>query len=309
MRTKNRSIVVAPAILAVAAALLTIPPSPATAQHTPLGLSISSPESSYLVAEPVVIRLLLTNRSDAAVTLSPELALETELTTLWIAAPGEDFVPYDPGFVEEPSRPQVTLEPGETLDHDQLVLYHWPERRFAFPEPGTYRVKVVHHGFGVRPDAVSPTLELTIGAPSASDAAALELFEDRQVALLALGLDEPQEAVSRLETLARRYPTSPYSDYARFFLARRQTHGHFARRPNPEKAQELYEELLRQRPEFPLAGQVYYELGKIFLDRNEPARARESLDRALQLSSDTLLGAHSRRLLEHLERIEPPKGE
>ena len=304
MSTHRNLLIIAAAGLVL---LGTVPP--AVAQDADLRLELSSLKASYLVAEPVVLRMRLTNASSLRIqSVSPELGVETQLTSLYIAAPGGEFELYDPGFVEEPSRPLRELGPGDSLAHDQQVIFHWPAKDFAFPAAGAYRVKAVFHGFGLRPDVESNVVEIRITAPSGADADALRLFRRQEVALLAMSVDESPQAVQSLETLMTRHGGSVYADYAQFYLARRETREHLSRPPNPRRAIELYEGLMKRAPSFVLSDEAYFGLGAMYLRLNEPQKARESFNKVLDRSSDSELKRRSQDVLESLVATEDQSG-
>lgn len=288
-------------LVILAAALLAVGgPGPCDAQGGPLGLEISADRPSYLVAEPVVVRMTLTNPGPAPVSVSPELGIETQLLTMFIARGDSPFEPYRPGFVLEPSEQPVTLAPGEAIRHDQLLVFDAVLDDFVLGEAGSYRLRAVHHGFGDRPDITSNTIELEVSTAQGGDLEAMQLFRTPRVAALAMNMGESPEAVAALETLLRDHPTTLYADYARYFLARRESQEYFERKPDLARAAQLYEGLIEARPEFSLAARVHFELGHIYLRREEVARATASFNRVLEVEPSYEL---RRRSLSQLERL------
>jgi hypothetical protein len=191
------------------------------AEDIDLRLVINSDKPVYLVAEPVVVKMRLQNTGTSSIMVSPEMDAETGNTVFLFAAADGEFIPYDHGISDEPSLPAQNLAPGDQIVHDQALIYQWPNRDFVFGEPGTWRIKVRHLGFGVQPDFDSNTISITVNAPLGEDAEAMQLFRTQEVALLALGVSESSAAISSLQTLLSNYADSTYAEYARRYLARK----------------------------------------------------------------------------------------
>jgi tetratricopeptide (TPR) repeat protein len=294
-------------LLAAACMTAAALPSSLDAQQAGLRLTLRSEKPSYLVAEPVLIRLELSNEGAQTVAVSPELDLETQQTSLFIAAPGGSFQQYDPGYVDEPSRPLRKLAPSQAVEHVQLVLYNSPAKEFAFPTPGAYQVKAVVHGLGRHPDVSSNTIEVRVTAPTGRDDEALRLFRSPDVAQLVLNADEPASAVEKLETLRTQFAGTTYADYAQFYLARRETQEFFSRKPDPQRAIQLFDDLVTRRPDFVLAPQALSQLGKLYSLRGDRAKALSYLQNALSRKPDTRIKELSQRLLEELREVAPPR--
>ncbi len=263
-----------------------------------LALEIRSTKPSYLLAEPVLVDITVRNAGSEPVAVKPELAVETQNVSLDIAQGTGTFERYDPGFVQEPSRMPQTLQPAEAITHRQLVLYS--RQDFAFPSAGSYRLRAMLHGFGVRPDVASNTIEIQIAPPAGGEAEAMRLFRTREVAELALELNEAPAAVDRLELLMTRHRDTVYGKYAQYYLARRQMHEFFARKANPVQAGKLYRDLLRRDPQFPLAARAHFELGTALSDTDQKEEARQAFDLVVKTAPDTLLRQTAARRLQAL---------
>ena len=265
-----------------------------------LALEIRSIKPSYQVAEPVHIDITLRNAGSRAVEVKPELAVETQNVSLFIARGRGPFEPYRPAVHQEPSRMPQALQPSQAIVHRQLLLYNSLTSESAFPVAGTYRLRALLHGFGIRPDLESNVIEISIIEPSGAEVEALRLFRTREVADLIMDLDEGSGAVRNLELLMARYGATTYGKYAQFYLARRQAREFFTRKPSFGQAARLYQDLVRRDPQFPLVTEVHFGLG-VALSRTEQYEpAREAFQFVLKGATDSVLRQEAERQLARI---------
>ncbi|MHC4278353.1 MAG: tetratricopeptide repeat protein, partial [Planctomycetota bacterium] len=218
-----------------------------------------------------------------------------------------EFKRYDPGFVEEPGRPLVELGPGSEVVHRQLVLYDNATKDYAFPAPGLYSVKAVFHRLGAAPDIESNTIRIKVADPTGTDAVALRLFKSKVVAQLIMNLNEDSEAVKRLEGLMTEHGSTTYGKYAQFYLARRQTREFFTRKPNHERAVELYRDLIQKDPRFPLIIDAKYRLGISLMKTNRYKEAKEMFNFVLKKSRLTMHQKGAKKLIGRIEKLKDKK--
>lgn len=278
---------------------------PAHVMADGFGVEINSIKPSYLVAEPVFIDIIVKNTDDKSAMISPELAVETENLSMFVARGEADPQQYHPGFVVEPSRMPIELDPGQTVVHRQLILFNSLIKDYAFPAPGTYRVHVLLHGFGLRPDVRSNIIEIQINKPAGAEAEVLQLFKNKDVADLIMNLNEATGAVTNLELLMTQHPETIYGKYAQFYLARRQTQEFFERKPNYPRAIELYKDLVKRDPNFPLVIEVNKELGVALVNVGQYDEARERFQFVLKNTRITQIRETVDRYLLKIQTHEP----
>lgn len=272
-----------------------------------LEFTISSVKESYFVAEPVFIGFTLKNQNSVAVQLSPEITVETEFVSLFIASGQNAFQLYHPGFVVEPSLREITLTPSQAIVHRQLVLYNASTKDYAFPKTGIYRIQAIYHRFGSAPDVQSNTIEIRVTEPTGIDAEALQLFMSKEVAGLIMNVNEDMNAVKNLELLMTRYQATTYGKYAQFYLARRQTQEFFARKPSYERAITLYQDLIQRDPKFPLSTEINYGLGLSLMKIKNYDEAKQKLNLVLKESQETKYLKGAERSLQQINQYEQGK--
>ena len=266
-----------------------------------LKFTISSVKPAYLPTEPVIIDFAITNSDSAREALvNEELALEKENVSLYIAKGRTEFKTYHPGFVDEPSRPASKLSPSASIIQRQIVLYNASEKDFAFTAEGAYRISAVYHRFGTKPDIKSNTISIQVTGPSGNEKEALLLFKDKKIADLIMNLDENASAITNLETLMLSYAGTIYGKYAQFYLARRQTRQFFSRKPNYQRAVELYRDLIKRDPSFPLTIEANYSLGQALLRTGDIDAATQHLEYVSKTTKQTTM---LRNVNEILNRI------
>ena len=113
-----------------------------------LELEIKSVKRSYLSAEPVFIDITLRNKNSTdTVQVNPNLMVETQSVSIFIARGEGPFLKYSTSLHIEPSLPPRKLAPSKSVVHRQLVLHNGLTKDFAFPNVGVYRIRVVYNLF------------------------------------------------------------------------------------------------------------------------------------------------------------------
>jgi len=132
-------------------------------------------------------------------------------------------------------------------------------RRFAFPAPGKYQLKIVTTLFPSESRIASSVVEIVVKEPAPADAPALEIVKDPVVAeYLQYGsfsdargewMPDPakeERAMAKLKELAKKYPKSPYADHANYHLAQKLYYkqlkltGPIQPRPSAKEIKEIY---------------------------------------------------------------------
>lgn len=193
-------------------------PAPAVAQPD-LELTASVSQDTYVVGEPVGLRIRLTNAGSRTLTLFDELSVRTQAIEIEIHDPGGGITRWRSRDARDPSR-MATLEPGEALTAEvdlRLVRERWPAARLMFPAAGTYRVEVVYIA-GLPPGVMRPSpATAAVVVVDAAGAVGAEVFADpRMGRFLAGDLWDPAQ-LARLEALAATPGEGLFQLYARYY--------------------------------------------------------------------------------------------
>lgn len=248
-------------------------PATAALEKADLRLSVDLGKGTYVLGEPIVARLTVTNMGNTTVTsrwfsYTSKLFLRLE-DTEGRAAPleveyGRTERPLT--FWERPLAPGETVSTAFDLTRGDIVASSgfFPKlAKFAYPQrakipgytigPGTYRL-VARHGVGSGSE-LKATAEFTIRAPTEAEREALLLFESNAY------FDGPDAEWSQLHTIAdysaiwREHLTTPFAPCALYYAARL-----LQQRGRPDAAITKYALLRKERPTFPLMAEVlYYE--------------------------------------------------
>lgn len=170
-----------------------------------LELHVGADESPVAIGEPVQLRWVLTNTSDAPIAVPSDLGLPAQHARVTVTRPGGG-ARVMPSFVIRTDDVAITaLSPGESRSATTRLF--WSSNGFAFEAPGRHRVDLeinwVQAGIAF---GVAASTDIWVDFPQSAtdnDAAAL-LLDDEVGMYVALGGDAPHlvEAVSRLQNLA-----------------------------------------------------------------------------------------------------------
>jgi hypothetical protein len=216
--------------LAVVAWVLIVMPALAVASDDSrqLRLSIEPSLREIVTCEPLVVSIVVSNASARWITVDP---LVFARLTVYSRSEGAPFSPCS-----YPEFPSVMLAPhGRFAPTRPLFWNRDPEfagRRFAFPTPGKYQLKVATKDPLSESEIASSVVEIVVKEPAAADAPALEIVKDPVVAeYLQYGSFsdgrggwppdwevKEQRAMAKLKELAKKYPKSPYADHANYHL-------------------------------------------------------------------------------------------
>jgi hypothetical protein len=156
-------------------------------------------------AQPVRVELRLKNISETTQKVSPFLAPEDGLVTLYIRRPNGDRVRYIPPVRRLRGPDEVKLAPGEALY--ESVLLSFGARGPQFREPGEYRVRAFYD-LSSTGMVVSRSHRLRIATPlsrSTEELAHLLFSHEAMKFLYFGGTERYPEATSRLEEAVEKY--------------------------------------------------------------------------------------------------------
>lgn len=273
-----------------------------------LTLSASTVQGAFLVGEPVVIDLKLTNVGGKGMLFYGELSANTGTIRFEVEGASANVRTYKPLDMRDPSG-RANLQPNEALAGIQdvsLLRQQWPGAELMFPAAGRYRVTVHYDGF-VPPGVARPApavIEIDVREPGTSE---LEnLFRDPRVGRFNAGDVDDADVAQKLAAALGRGRGHPFEPYVYYFLgrnclSRNETGGS----PDPLALTGCVD-LLTQAAgrDFQLKDAALLELAQaeMALDRLVPARkhARTSLD----VSKRLYIQKKAARLLEKIEHRE-----
>jgi hypothetical protein len=253
------------AIAAISVAGLTVFSQSSSGDQSAIRLAISSAKRQWLVGEPVVLQVTLTNTSQSAEEVLPQLQKEVGLIHYFISNDNREYRRVTPYLYRDPSKGPVSLAPNESLYHEETLIYNPIQKDLLFPSAGRYYVRAEWHQ--TRP-VQSNVLEIEIVPPStALDQKVLEIIRSPQVMVQMAGFANNEDVWNKLAWIAQQ--DSRYSPYAAFFLA--------SSREKPAEALQLLAKADVQ--DFPLRSQVVYKKARTYLAMGENEKAREQLNR------------------------------
>jgi hypothetical protein len=189
-------------------------------------LEISLTKTRYIVGEPLILRLVLANRSSEKIPRyflgDDDFASMDVILTFSASDQAAVFETQIPGsggsqVVPMAMRTPPTIEPGASWQCEQMfVPMHFLDEVYTVVPAGRYRVSAKVFLPDRRPSGLtdsSNTLEMVIANPTGDDAKARALLGPRGMAAFFLGVrgGKPKE----IERLLAEYPLSTYARYAR----------------------------------------------------------------------------------------------
>ncbi len=251
--------------------------APPTAQQprTPLRVELSSPKHTYMLFEPVVVTLRVTNSS--GVTKLVRVADEmNSVGEIWLCTPdGRRVTPRACELVSGIGPMRAALKPGATIEGTWLLHYSFGGRGgFLFGEPGQYQI---HGRFrdestedreGIDIPADSAPLTVNLTEPAAGKKPACDLFRTKEVAGFLLGCSADDESLRRCRELIKDHAQCNYAQYARYAIANHLQRQAVSTANIDEKVRlldeslELFQTLLNESPDFPLVPAARYAIAK-----------------------------------------------
>jgi hypothetical protein len=199
-------------------------------QKHPLGFVLSTEKSTYFAYEPVVLNMIITNKGQQPIQGEFDcLNFNCKELMLFYRKRGGEFRRYynltiwmalGRDHLRLGKKP--TLAPGNQISTREMVLFDTlpgrnEEDKFVLDEPGEYEFKATFQYILEDPSKVveSNVLRLTVVNPPDEERAALALWKDKDLALVAQGDDSSAGAISRLRLLLQKFPNSLYATAVR----------------------------------------------------------------------------------------------
>jgi hypothetical protein len=172
-------------------------------------------KNQFLLGEPVVLLVSVTNRDRAEINLPPELGPESDFLTYVISDPDGKEIAFSPLFVADYAD-YKTLGRNETARGTARIFYGG--NGYTFTRPGRYNVTA---RFG---DSRSGPVTFQVLQPrtDAEREQARIVLDHPEVGLFLMleGGDELEDALNQFDTLLRDHPGSLITQYARYAMAK-----------------------------------------------------------------------------------------
>ena len=251
---------------AACGALLFLASAAVAEEEFSLDVSVTSPRTTLLVCEPLILDVHIRNTGGSDVLL-PYMGIASE-RFLHVDVTDPDgnmsrMIPFIECSFASGGKGGLLLRASETYIHREPVFWQ-PDTGPVFDKPGKYTVTLVYQprqGKGKKAFKPEPVL-VEVREAGGRDQAALEWFKgNRQADILLHGLCDPVPGVvdpgrEPIERLAKEYPNTVYGQYARYVVAggRLESEEHWLAPAKCETAIPMFEALARDKS-FPLADQ------------------------------------------------------
>ena len=269
---------------------------------TPLRITISSPSESYLVGEPVVLDLKLTNEGSETVTTMVPSAIEYTNTYLSYRSHGRsDWTSYRPTLYKSIGARYAELEPGESLMARGIfpASMNTPGDFTFLKQPGQYQFRMqftVRDGGpmpeGGYPRLISNTIAVTVREPQGREAEALELWnkvlKQSSYSFHAVSVAGGQPLMQLLSD----YGDTTYAQYGNYVLAatdRIMYHSEVQDRSGSEYQAEFLERILETASaDFPIRDDVLFRLAELYSRQQRHDEAIALLDHLISEMPDSI---------------------
>lgn len=180
-----------------------------------LELSLNAERNEFILGEPVIVYLNVTNRDSDPFTTLPYVNPEVDIYHYYIINPDGKKISFSPLFVDDFDT-SVTLKKGESVFGGARIFYGG--HGYYFKIPGEYQIFVRYK------NNQSNKLSIKILSPrNDSEREQAKLILDHpEVGLFLMleGGDELSDAIKQIETMKRKYPNSQLTDYLRYAEAK-----------------------------------------------------------------------------------------
>jgi hypothetical protein len=239
------------------------------------GLKLRAMQSAYVVGEPIVLTLTITNGGSTAFSCQP-LGVEFGYVKFFVGEKRE----YGFDRVKDPTRPPVAIPPGGERAEDVVLHFDFAAQTLTFPTPGKYMLRAEYRSWS---PATSPSLKaeiaLEVVAPEAGDAAGSVLFAMPAVGEFVADSAREEAIVTRLKNYIQANPESVFGRYAAFYAGQHELRSYADRPANPAEAERLLS--LCDRPGFQLRPPALLRLAQASRAQGQTQKATEYIDRVL----------------------------
>lgn len=174
-------------------------------------LELSVEKSSFMLGEPVVVLVKVTNTGDSELAIVGGVEPEFDVLHYEVAGPDGESKPFSPLYVADTDK-RIVLNRGESMHGTARIFYGG--NGYTFSKAGTYKVTASFKNYR------SNTLSIQISEPQnqAEREQARLILENSEVGLFLMleGGDELKEAHRVRDTFQQEYPQSLLTAYLKF---------------------------------------------------------------------------------------------
>lgn len=245
-----------------------------------LSFSMSSSKEQWLLGEPVVIQIAITNTSTSPQSTATQFRNGIGVASYHVSKDGRSYETVGALSYRDPVPQRLSLAPGEAFYHEEVLLFDSRTSTLVFPELGRYFVYTEVSG------RKSNVLRIQVVEPeSSTDKKWAELLRPRDILIAMTDFTaKPRDAAKLLTECSET--TSTFSPYAAFFLATCET--------NKVNALALFAKC--DIAGFPLRSQSLLRQAGINEQLGDTQRARDLYERILREFPNTAAAAEARKI-------------
>lgn len=250
-------------ILSVGLVTLAFSLQPIAVDAGELQFEVSLPKKDWLVGEPVVLHVEFLNNSQTNQLVPGQLALGFGMTDYQVSKDGEAFHSLGSLLPVERKLQFITLAPGDSISHEEILAYDISTDNLAFSSPGDYFIRVDCQ----KQNSSIVKIHLK-ESESEDDRRGAEVMRSSSVLMAITPFGRTtQDAIKSLKKCADSKST--FTPYAAFFLGVAET--------NKTNALALLDKA--DVAGFPLQSRAVYEKARINLELGEKVKANELFQR------------------------------
>lgn len=282
-------------------------PSNIAAQERLAQLSLVTYQSNFLIGEPVVIQVTLTNAGPENL-LYQELSLETRILKFLISSDGKTFEEYELEYIKDPTRGPGPLLPNSGVQVDQVIHFNYKTAKLAFPATGSYTVRALYRGLvSNTPRPLTADITISVITPPGEDAEGATLFSQADTAGFVANISRDPIVLQRIERYSASHPQSRFAAYGNYLLGLHQMRSYHDKPRAPEEAERLMK--TADREGFQMRHNVLVHLSDLCWEQGKAAEASSYLDRIIRQHPKTPVAKNALEMKRNIEsgRLQPPK--
>jgi hypothetical protein len=251
---------------------------------------LSMGKTEYLLGEPAVAYLELSNSGTQSVPVIDQLDPKLGIVKFYIKSGSEEtiFRPY----VVADSMPRTSLlNPGTLVSGDAKIFYGG--KGWTFKSVGKYQIRATYNGLVSNPkeELNSNVVEVNIRSPEnkqEKDQVSLIMGDEQGLFLLFEAGDHLSKGIRSLTELTRKYPQSDLAGYANIALGRNYSKDFkdfqrgFVRKADTERSLLHLKSAKDRNVDSYFARQAYLTLAKIYEDSNLEDAKKETLNEYIE---------------------------
>jgi hypothetical protein len=189
---------------------------PALLESQEQALTLVAEKETYVVGEPVVVYVTVTNIADKVANVPTLFGPEYDVYVYSVQGPDGKATRFSPLMVKETYAPGASLQKGQSVSGSARIYFG--AHGYSFSAPGSYSLRCSYGPL------TSNALVLKFVEPrtAAERAFAEAMLKHGEVGLLMMmeGGDELKDGIAQLEKFVAEYPGTTYSGVAGYILGK-----------------------------------------------------------------------------------------